>query len=113
MRNILAICVLMALPVLGACALPAIANNTIGAFDKSVSLKRDQDCSVLYLIDGAPYCRERLVPDHRKPVYCYRTMGGVDCYAEKDPYGSAQSGRVRPPQPLSQVSTPEATPQTD
>lgn len=47
------------------------------------------DCSyVKHLDDGGPVCRSQ---DYgqviEKPIYCYKSLGKVDCYDYPDPYG--------------------------
>ncbi|WP_373086889.1 hypothetical protein [Sneathiella sp.] len=34
------------------------------------------------------------------PVYCYKTIGTVDCYSERNPYDTERSPRVKPVQEL-------------
>lgn len=42
--------------------------------------------------DGGPVCREsfeRIV--YERPIYCYRTIGEIECYDKRDPYGSTST----------------------
>ena len=52
-----------------------------------------QDCSQIRKIDdGGPLCRSA---DYGKvveqPIYCYSTLGNVNCYTRPDPYGTGQT----------------------
>lgn len=55
-----------------------------------------QECSFLKsLKDDGPLCREsfdRVV--YERPIYCYRTLGRIDCFEHRDPYGRSTT-RVR------------------
>ena len=53
----------------------------------------DKDCSYIrHLDDGGPLCRSE---DYGKvverPLYCYRTLGRVNCYERPDPYNMGQT----------------------
>lgn len=101
MRGILtALAILAFIPLLSGCLAATVANNTVGAIDLSISQKLAKDCSTLYVLAGEPYCQERLAEDVRDPVYCFRTLGGVDCYSETDPYAVSESSRVAAPMAL-------------
>ena len=65
----------------------------VATVDAIASRHTEKDCSVLNLLDGDPYCRSTTVPNGRPPVHCFKTLGGVDCYAEPDPYKLAETGR--------------------
>ncbi|WP_420549985.1 hypothetical protein [Curvivirga sp.] len=52
-----------------------------------------EDCSYIrQLDDGGPLCRSA---DYGKvveqPLYCYNTLGTVNCYTRPDPYGNGQT----------------------
>ncbi len=101
MRGIItALAILALIPFLSGCLVATVANNTVGAIDLSISQKLAKDCSTLYVLSGDPYCQDRLKVDARDPVYCYRTLGGVDCYSETDPYAVSETSRVAPPMVL-------------
>ena len=61
--------------------------------DHVVSFIYDEDCSILYTQDGGEYCRDENYGKEDDFVvqenYCYRTIGGIDCYAEEDPKASS------------------------
>lgn len=46
-----------------------------------------KDCVPLNLFAGRPMCREdtQTAAAETAPVYCYRTLGQVDCHSEPDP----------------------------
>ena len=87
---------------LGGCIMvPAIlVTSAIELVDETASLRLDMNCATTHLLLIEPYCRSRTVPNNQPPVYCFRTLGGVDCYAEDDPYGVGESSRVKPGRPL-------------
>lgn len=72
----------------------AIDGATIIFTDKSlgdhlISAGSGKDCSTVRTEQGMTYCKEdeiSLTP----AVYCYRTLGDVDCFAKPDPYGLNQ-----------------------
>lgn len=75
-------------------------STAVQTIDLAMSRKTDEECSVMNFVDGDGYCRPRTVPSGRPQVHCFKTIGGVDCYTEKDPYGLAETGNVRPSPPL-------------
>jgi hypothetical protein len=57
----------------------------------------DVNCSVFNILETGEVCQHKYKPTDRQEVFCYRTLGQVDCYAERDPYRLA--GRALPAQP--------------
>ena len=57
--------------------------------DYLAELVTGKECNTLKAMrDKGPLCRDSF--DQRiyeKPIYCYRTIGKVACYAQPDPYG--------------------------
>ena len=49
-----------------------------------------EDCnSIRRMEDGGPLCRKLITPEFiDRPVYCYRTLGAVECFDKRDPYGT-------------------------
>lgn len=88
-----------------------VATTAVGTVDAIVSRDTSQECSFMNLVDGDSYCRSRTVPNGRPPVNCFRTIGGVDCYVESDPYGLAESGNMRERPPLGVDPVPARTAQ--
>jgi len=65
--------------------------------DHAVGFSTEMDCSVLYLARDEDYCKP-LVPIEPGQVaylssalYCYRTLGGVNCYDRPDYTASSQT----------------------
>jgi len=59
--------------------------------DHLASYMTGLDCDTIRASqDNGPHCR----PHHQEviepPVYCYRTLGNVDCFRSPDPYGYNQ-----------------------
>ncbi len=57
--------------------------------DYLAELVTGKECNTLKAMrDKGPLCRESFDPQiYEKPIYCYRTLGKVACYAQPDPYG--------------------------
>ena len=66
-----------------------------GAIDTKVSQSTDGECSVENILVWDSFCHktEAKVPPQ---LYCFRSIGGVDCYPESDPYQVSASGRSPP-----------------
>ena len=49
-----------------------------------------KDCMPFNVLSGKPMCddKEESAAPEEEPVYCYRTLGHVDCHAEPDPMKS-------------------------
>ncbi|MCR9220851.1 MAG: hypothetical protein NXI21_11540 [Alphaproteobacteria bacterium] len=49
------------------------------------------DCSYIrHLDDKGPLCRPERREVIERPLYCYRTLGQIECFEERDPYGIGQ-----------------------
>ncbi len=68
----------------------------VAIIDEKISQMTEMDCTSVNVMFGESYCREKLKKLKQEEVYCYKTLGGVDCYREKNPYKTEQSKRVRP-----------------
>lgn len=64
--------------------------------DHIVSAATGRDCSFVSWSETGEYCPEQIVVD-RSDVYCYRTLGGVDCHNLPDPYKNSQTSLASPP----------------
>jgi len=75
----------------------ACTETAIGAIDEKISQWTDRECSTVFMMLGDNYCRDKRVIGDRpgEKIHCFRTLGGVDCYTEADPYGINASGRTR------------------
>jgi hypothetical protein len=49
--------------------------------DHAISLYSGKDCSTVRVERGQSYCKEDEV-NPEPTVYCFRTLGGVDCYSQ-------------------------------
>jgi hypothetical protein len=58
----------------------SITGNVIHAFT-------GKDCVPMNVLSGKPMCPEEneTPAKEEQPIYCYRTLGQVDCHAEPDP----------------------------
>jgi hypothetical protein len=68
----------------------SITGNVIHAFT-------GKDCVPMNVLAGKPMCPEEdsAAKKDEAPVYCYRTLGQVDCHAEPDPMKSATTRLYR------------------
>ncbi len=80
---------------LGGCTLAAVA-----IVDNALSNAMGQECMLARAFKETSICRDAFTPPVPPDVYCYRTLGGVDCYATADPYGRERMGHSAAPQPL-------------
>ena len=61
------------------------AHDAVDEVDATVSKLSQSDCQLVRVIHGMDVCRGD-GPDVVLPAaYCYRTLGGVDCYDRADP----------------------------
>ena len=83
-------CTVVAESVAGSAALAIV--------DKAVSDYAGKECRLAALITTGSICKAVAAASQPDPVYCFRTLGAVDCYREPDPY-TAQPlpGLQRPP----------------
>lgn len=99
----------VAAAMLGGCALPpalvatsAVAESTSmtatkkTVIDHVVSNAVGEDCSLVQLEEKGTYCQEKITVV-RPPVYCTKTLAGVDCYDRPDPYGNGDRPLASPP----------------
>ncbi|MEH6403088.1 MAG: hypothetical protein V7750_06930 [Sneathiella sp.] len=68
----------------------------VAVIDEKISQMTDQDCTTVNIMLGESYCRDKDRAIKQEQVYCYRSLGGVDCYREKNPYDTDKSPRVQP-----------------
>jgi hypothetical protein len=56
-----------------------------------------KDCIPLNVLAGRPMCRDEqpAAEAETAPVYCYRTLGQVDCHSEPDPMMSPRTRLYR------------------
>jgi len=75
----------------------------VAVIDEKISQMTDQDCTTVNIMLGENYCRDKDRAIKQEQVYCYRTLGGVDCYREENPYDTDKSPRVQPSPVLGSV----------
>jgi len=68
--------------------------------EKKLSQWTDAQCSYAHVLVGEPYCIKPTEAKARPPLYCFHTLGDVDCYATADPYHINPSGRSLQAPPL-------------
>ncbi len=66
----------------------------VAVLDEKVSQMMDQDCTSLNIMLGESYCKEKRQEIKQEQVYCYKSLGSINCYDRKDPYANT-SPRVR------------------
>ncbi|MBL4907747.1 MAG: hypothetical protein JKX94_09880 [Sneathiella sp.] len=67
----------------------------IAVIDEKISQMTEMDCTSVNVMLGESYCQDKLRNLKQEEVYCYKTLGGVDCYRDKNPYKTEKSNRVR------------------
>lgn len=67
---------------LNVAAIPVIHRDLI---DAVYSASTGRDCSIVRLDEGQPYCKPPEAPP-APPRYCTRSLGAVDCWAERYPH---------------------------
>lgn len=105
-RSLQRAALLLALPLLlGGCT-----DLAVGTFDTKLSQITDAKCSYAHVLVGDSYCQSRTVATAATPLYCFRSLGRVDCYDTPDPYAINGSGRALEPPLVAPVDPPETAP---
>ena len=89
------------LALVGLAALVSGCENVmVNMADNVLSSATGRECSVSRLFREVVLCRPEApeVAAREPTLFCYRTLGTVDCYAEVDPY-KATKGLVNQPRP--------------
>lgn len=68
----------------------------VAVLDEKISQMTEMDCTSLNVIFGEAYCRDKNRSLKQEEIYCYKTLGGIDCYREENPYKPDDQKRVRP-----------------
>ncbi len=63
----------------------AVAVKLVDEVDATVSKLSQSDCAMVRVIHGMDVCRNSGSQAVLPAAYCYRTLGGVDCYDRADP----------------------------
>ena len=82
-------------PLLGGCGIAAVT-----AIDETMSSFTGKECRVRHVFqDDRAICYEAVALPQGPRVYCYKTLGGVDCYREPNPLAGAEF-QSEPKKPL-------------
>ncbi|OKH87081.1 hypothetical protein [Thalassospira sp. TSL5-1] len=73
----------------------SIINTDKTIADHIISMSTGRDCSTVRSSMGEPYCKTDPIPE--PPLYCYRTLAAVNCYATPDPYNTGRRPIDWPP----------------
>ena len=79
---------LLAVVALSAGGCAAIAVKLVNEVDATVSKLVQSDCELIRVVHGLNICRSEGGHAVLPAAYCYRTLGGVDCYDRADPRDS-------------------------
>ncbi len=93
--------------ITGGCAQLAasVVNQVaVATVDQKVSDILERDCNSYRFVRGGDYCEEQAFVDPGPQVYCYKTLGGVDCHEKPDPYKVSKHGRTNQPKELATPS---------
>lgn len=109
--RLIALLCLLLLPMLGGCSspLPPAGTNAALGLGAGVAVNRvekryDVECGLFNILEYGEYCVSRFKPTDRDEVHCFKSLGGVDCYADRDPYLLA--GRSLPTAPRELADPP-------
>lgn len=83
LRNLYVIAAIAAAGLAGGCTFAAV--EAMEQIDHAVSKLAQSDCELIRIAHGLAPCltdEEAAAPE----VFCYRRLGGVDCYAARDPF---------------------------
>jgi hypothetical protein len=79
----------------------AATSAVVAVVDRTVSDYTEKECRVADMIRKGAMCKVPAPPQPPPaPVYCFKTLGGTDCYSDPDPYDLARAPRTQSPQPL-------------
>lgn len=79
-------------------------------FKSRVERRLEMTCNLENIVTEGSYCVSNYKPTDRKEVYCFKTLGGVDCYAEPDPYSLEGRQLPGPPRALADPRMPMTPP---
>ncbi len=94
-------CAELAATAAGQIATTAVNQIAAAAVDERMSSILGKDCNSYRFVREGTYCVDDDPPvDPGPPLYCVKTLGGIECYDQPDPYAVAESGRTNQPQAL-------------
>ncbi|WP_341895855.1 hypothetical protein [Ferrovibrio terrae] len=79
-------------------------------FKARVERRLEMTCNLENVIVDGKYCVSNFKPTDRQEVFCFKTLGGVDCYAEPDPYSLEGRQLPAPPRALADPRMPMTPP---
>lgn len=89
------------------CAVMAV--RVMDEVDKTISKLAQSDCELVRALHGKEVCYDRKAIEamqaERDKAYCYRRLGGVDCYERRDPEDRPIDKQVDP-KPLANEKAP-------
>ena len=86
---------LLMMPGLGGCGVAAVT-----MIDETMSSFTGKECRVRHVFDDAKaVCYEAVSLPEGPRVYCYRTLGGIDCYRTPNPL-DGRKFEVEPKPPI-------------
>lgn len=90
----------------------SVATVALETMDENISVLRNENCKAAHLLFAKAYCQPRSRPADEAPLYCFRTLGDVNCHNVPDPYQMAKGSRGVMPQPLDStlLKMPEGPP---
>jgi hypothetical protein len=71
------------------------SSDVFKTVDKKVAGLFGDSCSFDNLSNGDDFCPTKKETFVQPPLYCYKTLGSVNCYKEENPYLTEKSIRVR------------------
>ncbi|MFC3677912.1 hypothetical protein [Ferrovibrio xuzhouensis] len=75
-----------------------------------VERRLEVTCNPLNLLSDGTYCVSNYKPTDRQEVWCFKSLGTVDCYNEPDPYSLAGHQLPAAPRPLADPRMPMTPP---
>ncbi len=65
--------------------------------DHLVSWATGRDCSVIHYEQDGQYCMDTPKEVDRQRLYCFKTLGAVECHQRPDPYYNGERVLASPP----------------
>ena len=66
-------------------------------YDHLATWATGRDCSVLHYEQEGTYCKDAPTEIDRRSLYCFKTIGSVECHQRPDPYYSGEQTLASPP----------------
>lgn len=88
----------------------AVVGTAIEVAKIKVERRMEMTCNPLNLLSDGTYCVSNYKPTDRQEVWCFKSLGTVDCYGEPDPYSLAGRQLPAAPRPLADPRMPMTPP---